>query len=471
MTTAQPDEPVDGPDEVDVHADPMEVGVGDAGTQRRSRGRRAWSIEAGAEVAAVLRLLAARPWLVAGRDDEAIAAVRRNADAVRDAFARLGWVLVVERDLVRLRKSPPPRRDAWAATAPSAATCSWFFLLVAAAESMPPKVALATLVTAARSAAAEVGLPVTTDISERRAITAALKMLGERVVVEQVDGEVDGFVQDENAPVLLAVHHTRLVHVVANFADADPVAEPLAWLAIVEREPDVARRMRRRLVDDTLVHAGDLDPAEADWLRRRVRGDDGAPLAAAFGLHLERRGEGAAFVVPSESFRHAKELGPLSFPTPGTVGHAALLLCDDAAVSGDLDEARPGWRGMGRRGVVARLTQWGEQFGAGRGGWAGEDVDNPEGLADKVVALLAGLDLVRLADDGTWWFSPATGRWHGPAPSHASQAATGDSRTGTAPRRRSRGHAPTAAALLTLDTEDPSATPGAGAATRKDRPL
>lgn len=471
MTVSRPDERVDSPDEVVGRDEPTEVSADETDTQRRARGRRAWSIEADAEVAAVLRLLAVRPWLVAGRDDEAIAAVRRNADAVRDAFARLGWVLVVERDLVRLRKSPPPRRDVWAATAPNAATCSWFFLLVAAAESMPPKVALATLVTAARAAAAEVGLPVTTDVGERRAIAAALKLLGERGVVEQVDGEVDGFVRDEDAPVLLAVHHTRLVHVVANFADADPAEEPLEWLAMVEREPDVARRMRRRLVDDTLVHAGDLDPAEADWLRRRVRGDDGAPLAAAFGLHLERRSEGAAFVVPAEAFRHARELGPLSFPTPGTVGHAALLLCDDAAVSGELDESRPGWRGVDRRNVVACLTRWGEQFGAGRGGWAGEDVDDPEGLADKVVALLGGLDLMRVAADGTWWFSPATGRWRRPATSHVSQAAAGDGRTGSAPRRRSRVRTSSTVAELTLDPDDPTAAARTAAAPRKDRPL
>lgn len=407
------------PDDVDA------AGDDDAAAPRRpGRGRRAWSIETGAEVAAVLRLLAVRPWLVAGRDDEAIAAVRRNVEAVRDAYARLGWVLVVERDLVRLRKSPPQRRAAWAATAPPAATCSWFFLLVAAAESMPPRVALATLVTAARAAAAEAGLPVTTDIGERRAIAAALRMLDDRGVVEQLDGDVDGFVHDEEAPVLLAVHHTRLVHVVANFADADPVADPQGWLALVEREPDTARRMRRRLVDDTLVHAGDLDPAEADWLRRRVRGDDGAPLAAAFGLHLERRAEGAAFVVPTEAFRHARELGPLPFPTPGTVGHAALLLCDAAAVHGALDDTRVGWRGLTRPDVVDRLAGWGRRFGAGRGGWAGEDVDDPQGLAEKVRALLTGLDLVRV-DDGTWWFSPATGRWQPPATAHVAPAAAG----------------------------------------------
>lgn len=382
------------------------------------RNRRAWSVEADAEVSTTLRTLAAKPWLVAGRDDETIAAVRRNLDAVRDTLSRLGWVLVVERDLVRLRKSPPVRRDAWAATAPPPATCSWFFLLVAAAESMPPRVGLAQLVTAARAAAAEAGVPVTTDIAERRAIAAALRLLDERGVIEEMDGSVDGFVHDENAPVLLAVHHTRLSHVIANYADADPSGDPTGWLALVEREPDAARRMRRRLVDDTLVHTDDLDPAEADWLSRRFRGDDGAPLAAAFGLHPERRAEGAAFVVPTDAFRHPRELGPVPFPTPGTTGHAALLLCDAIAVEGHLIEHRPGWRAVPESVIIALLTRWGQQFGAGRGGWAREDVENPAGLADKVHTLLTGLNLVRIDDTtGTgdsqrqWCFSPATGRW------------------------------------------------------------
>src|SRR6266545_4992959 len=83
--------------------------------ERPAERRRRWAPEASAETAAVLRLLAVRPWLVSGRDDEAIAAVRRNLPSVRDALSRLGWVFVVERDLVRLRKSPPVRRAAWAA--------------------------------------------------------------------------------------------------------------------------------------------------------------------------------------------------------------------------------------------------------------------------------------------------------------------------------------------------------------------
>lgn len=380
--------------------------------------RRAWSPEVDDEIGAVLRRLCRRPWLFSGRDDPEIAAVRRNQAALRDVFARVGWVLVVERDLVRLRKSPPGRRDAWAADGPSPRACSWFFLLVAAAESMPPKVGLGQLVAAARAAAAEAGVASTGDIAERRAVVTALRLLENRGLVEPLDGDVDGFVRDEDAPVLLAVHHTRLVHVIANFAVGDPVADPAAWLADVEHEADPARRMRRRLVDDTVVHACDLDDSETDWLSRRVRGDDGGPLAQAFGLHLERRAEGAAFVVSDEVFRYPQELGPLPFPVPGTVGHAALLLCDHAGHSGTLvDSPGVGWRGLTGIDVVSRLAELASRHAVGHGGWRHELAEDPEALAGEVLGLLSGLSLVRVGNDPdwTWWFSPATGRWSTPS--------------------------------------------------------
>lgn len=123
--------------------------------------------------------------------------------------------------------------------------------------------------------------------------------------------------------------------------------------------------------------------------------------------------------MPTDAFRYARELGPLPFPTPGTVGHAAPLLCDAAALDGSLVPDRPGWRAFPEPTVVARLADWGQRFGAGRGGWAQEDVDDPAGLAEKVRTLLIGLNLLRvdvsIADEDAggpqWWFSPATGRW------------------------------------------------------------
>ena len=392
------------------------------GTAGSSGGRKRWLPEASAETAAALRRLAVTPWLVIGRDDEAIAAVRRNLPAIRETLARLGWVLIVERDFIRLRKSPPIRRDAWSADAPLPLQASWFFLLVAGAESVAPRIALAQLVSAARAAAADAGLAVTHDLSERRAIVRALRMLDDRGVVMQVDGDVDGFIENEQAPVLLAVYHSRLAHVIAHFGSADPVADPTLWLEQVEREPDPARRMRRRLVDDIVVHVADLDDAEADWLSRRVRGDDGGPLAAAFGLRLERRAEGAAFVVPDEAFRFLNELGPTPFPAPGTVPHAALLLSEHAALCGMLgapdQEIGHGWRGLPEASVETHLAELASERADGRGGWRRELAEDPKRLASDVRALLSSLDLLRLKADPegavTWWFSPATGRWSSP---------------------------------------------------------
>jgi len=419
-------------------------GVVEDGPAPGPRSRRAWAPDADAETAGLLRQLALTPWLLGGRHDEQIGAVRRNETAIRAALARLGWVLVVERDLVRLRKSAPPRPGQWAKLGPSPLVCSWFFLLVAAAESMAPRVGLGQLVVAARAAAAEAALPVTGDIHERRAIVAALRQLDDRGVVEPIDGDLGGYVEDEQAPVLLAIHHTRLAHVVANPGTIDPTTDPARWLAQAHREDDPARRMRRRLVDDTCVHSSDLDDAEAQWLSQRVRGDDGAPLAMAFGLGLERRSEGAAFVVPDDSFRYPRELGPLSFPTPGTVAHAALLLCDRAAAVGRIDVGPgPGWRVMTESDVITELADFAGDNVRGRGGWVAELVDDPERLARDVGALLEGLNLVRRTpaafddtDTGTvaaWMFAPVTGRWAGAG--SATPKAVGEPAWPLSPRR------------------------------------
>ncbi|MCP2328434.1 uncharacterized protein (TIGR02678 family) [Hamadaea flava] len=376
--------------------------------------------EAAAETAAALRLLMVQPWLVAGRDDIAIATVRRNETSIRDVLARLGWVLVVDRDFVRLRKSAPVRRDAWAVNGPNPLTCSWFFLLVAAAESLPRRVSIGQLVAAARTAAAEAAIQSRDDKPERLAIFNALKMLDQRGAVESIDGDVSEFLRNDDPPVLLAIHHHRLVHIIANFAPADPVEDPLGWLEQVEREPEAARRMRRRLIDDTAVYSGDLDPDEADWLSRRVRGDDGLPLAEAFGLHLERRAEGAAFVVPLESFRSRDQLGDCPFPGGGTVAHAGLLLCDVADAHGTIDADRPGWRGLARSEVLAYLADFAERYADQ--GWAAEYVQSLPVLATDVLALLSGANLVRV-EDATWWFTPAAGRWERPTDPHVRRPA------------------------------------------------
>jgi uncharacterized protein (TIGR02678 family) len=229
------------------------------------RNRLAFAPDQEAEVSSVLRLLAVRPWLVAGRDDEAISAARRNVETIRAVFGRLGWVVVVQKDLVRLLKSPPPRLADWAETGPHHLTCSWFFLLAAAAESLPPQVSIGQFVEAAKAAAAEAEIPTPGDRAQRRAITRAIRMMADRGVIEETDGRIDAYLDDDDAPVLLTIFHTRLLRLIANFdPTTDPAQDPDRWLANVSWERDHSRRMRRRLVDDTCVHAIDLDEAEAD---------------------------------------------------------------------------------------------------------------------------------------------------------------------------------------------------------------
>jgi uncharacterized protein (TIGR02678 family) len=385
------------------------------GIERR---RKAWSPEAGLEVAAAARLLMRRPWLVAGRDDEDIAAVLRNYPALRDLFGRLGWPLYADRDLVRLFKTPPARLGAFAAGGPGPQTLQWFFLLVAGAETLGRKVSLGALVGAARTAAADAGVASSGSQPERRAIVGAIRMLTQRGVIVEVDGDVEDYLHDEDPQVLIEVHHARLLHVIGHYGAADPVSDPEAWLATVTREPDVARRMRRRLVDDTVVHTVDLDADEADWMSRRVRTDDGAPLAEAFGLHLERRAEGAAFVVPDEAFRFPSELGPLTFPGTGTAAHAAYLIIEWAQDNADEGAGPgPGWHRASDVGVGAKLTELADAATVGAGGWRAELVDDPTGLLrDAVVGLLTGLDLVRLdPSTGDWLFAPVTARWRSTA--------------------------------------------------------
>lgn len=374
------------------------------------RGRPAWAPEAEVEVAGLLRMLMTRPWLFAGRDDDAIAKVKLHVEELRDVFGRLGWVLVVERDLVRLRKTPPLRRAVPGPASPTPRVAQWFFLLVAAAESMGRRVGLGALVNAARAAAAEAEVPTTGDKPERLAIIAALKMLTARGAIEELDGSVDGYATDDDPPVLIAVHHTRLLHVVANYSpEHDPLSDPDGWLTAVTREPEAARRMRRRLIDDPVVHTCDLDDDEAEWLSRRLR-EDGGPLADAFGLHIERRSEGAAFVVPDTAFRYNAELGPLPFPASGTVAHAALLVCKWASESGEAGSNIPaGWRSVTAADVVAKLA--GLAGEDGHRGWAGDLRDDPSGrFRNEVHDFLVGLDLVRCVGDD-WWFSPAAARW------------------------------------------------------------
>ena len=134
----------------------------------------------------------------------------RNYPALRDLFGRLGWPLYADRDLVRLFKTPPARLGAFAAGGPGPQTLQWFFLLVAGAETLGRKVSLGALVGAARTAAADAGVASSGSQPERRAIVGAIRMLTQRGVIVEVDGDVEDYLHDEDPQVLIEVHHAAL---------------------------------------------------------------------------------------------------------------------------------------------------------------------------------------------------------------------------------------------------------------------
>ncbi len=270
------------------------------------------------------------------------------------------------------------------------------------------------LVEAGKAAAAEAQVEVRTDRGERRAIVAAVRELVTRGIVEETDGQLESYLDSDDAPVLLTIFHTRLLHLITNFdATTDPGEDPKRWLHNVAREPDASRRMRRRLIDDTCVHSVDLDEAEQDWLSRRLRGDDGGPLAAAFGLVIERRTEGAAFVVPDDAFRWPRELGDVPFPGAGIV--PTLPSCWPTSSRPREHRVAPaaGWRGLPRERVLPNSPTSPPGRPPDEAAGQPSAPADPAGLLKDAEGLLISTGLLRM-DIGWWWLSPAMGRWEAP---------------------------------------------------------
>ncbi|CUM35538.1 hypothetical protein BN2537_41 [Streptomyces venezuelae] len=98
----------------------------------------------------------------------------------------------------------------------------WFWLTVGVLESLPGRVRLGQVTAAARTAAAEIELPVTQSRTELSALAAGLRQLCDYGVLEELEGRVEALMDGgEDPPVLLKVHHTRLLHVLPRGVQVD----------------------------------------------------------------------------------------------------------------------------------------------------------------------------------------------------------------------------------------------------------
>ncbi|MFJ3214182.1 DUF2398 family protein [Streptomyces flaveolus] len=372
-------------------------------------------------VAALVRLLRVQTWLIGGRDDELIDTVHRHVVAVRASLEEVGCVLTVEADLVRVHVPVEPVALMPGGDAPEGV---WFWLAAAVLECLPPRVPLGQVVAGARSAAAEVGIPVTQSPPELRALVTGLRMLCDRGVLSELEGRVDDLMGGaHDPPVLLRVHHARLLHLLPRSVPLDeegqwaidPGQDPGGWLGSLLRPGDEAVRVCSMLADRAVVHVCDLDDAERQWFSTRLA-HEGARVAETLGLHLEHRLEGASLVVPEE-IGDARVLGPFRFPHrqqggSGTVRHATLLLIDYLNGEGERGgTAAPGegWCGAAASSVIRRLGE----LAVRHTGWRGEYRQRPEHLAGQIRTLLEEADLLRVATgyEDWWWLSPAAARW------------------------------------------------------------
>ncbi|MBF6077448.1 TIGR02678 family protein [Nocardia beijingensis] len=346
------------------------------------------------------RELLATPIVTVARSPETLTLIRRHATALRTMFStQLGYHLIVESSFARLVKSPPeataPLRRTFrrSGAALDAQTCTLVALACAAllAPGVGEQILISQLVAQIRSDAAEQGIALSDDLSERRRLVAALTVLTGWGVLAETDGTVAQWGDTVGGEALLTVCRPLLPHLlVRSIGPSTTLADILA--------PDTEaprRRLRRRLTEDPVVLREDLSAEELDVLSRE-RSELTRLLNENFGLTLEVRAEGALAYDPAGS------LSDIDFPGAGTVKQAALLLIGE----------------LGARAAehVNALTEFdwtivdatlAELLNRHRRAWKSEYAEAPRRLRDDIVALLTSLRLSEPGETGMRLLAPA----------------------------------------------------------------
>ncbi|MEW9554092.1 TIGR02678 family protein [Nonomuraea sp. NPDC050783] len=351
------------------------------------------------------RALLANPVLTAYRHTEEFALVRRHASALKPAFGRLlGYALVVESGFARLIKAPlpaqapvrPARRSSGSEFTPRTYT---YLALVCAgllARDVGEQVLLSQLVEQIRADAVTAGITIDDTLAERRDLVAAIDLLLAWGVLTETDGTVTAW-GERREEALLTVTRGLLPHLV--FRPLHPLDRPdLLWVADPDEPEQPRRTLRRKLVENPLVHRGDLSDAERDVLRRE-RTELTRVLEESFGLTLEVRAEGAL------AYDADAQLTDVVFPGTGTVRQAALLLIDALI---EALQPSPGTEvtldGRTLPGVLAPWHVVDDELGklaqAHVGVWRTDVLDHPLQLRDEAADLLKAVGLCTVTGEG-----------------------------------------------------------------------
>jgi uncharacterized protein (TIGR02678 family) len=296
------------------------------------------------EFRSALRALLMTPLMSPEHED--FPATRRQADALRDWFAReTGWVLQVEHEGARLYKRPAdllsPTRGL-----PGYDRRRYVLLCLACAvlERADPQITLRLLGERLLQFAAEPAL-VSSGFSftlgaphERRELVAVCRTLLELGVLQRVAGDEDAFVHagGDQADALYDVQRRALAGMLAavrgpsTFRPEDaPMTLEQRLHALVDEhvaDSDEGRRtslrhhLTRRLLDDPVVYIETLELESRAYFVNQ-RGAMAARLCEATGMVAEQRAEGLALVDEGS-------LTDVAMPAEGTDAHATLLVAE-----------------------------------------------------------------------------------------------------------------------------------------------
>jgi uncharacterized protein (TIGR02678 family) len=372
-------------------------------------------IERRADRAAAIRLLLRHPMLDRDADDGFGHVVEYAAWLRRWFEDKCGWPLVVDarRGYARLRKIPAePDEHRGALTMrsvprPFTRRRYALFAVVAAVLGDVGRQQISLQDLAERVTQLTTDDPTlaaydATVAAERVALVDVVMLLIRLGVLRMLD-QAGAYEHDATANALYDIDDRRLAQLVAApqppsaVADADQLRHEDRYgprpqpSGSGDGQPDPPapteeqRRLRarhmvmRRLLDDPVVHLADLGPDERQYLQATIAAVSSWLTEA--GLHPERRLEGWAVIDESE------QATDLVFPAAGSVVHqAALLLLDRLTIDG-----QGGWFARGRvvaelADLLARHPRWARTYQGGGG---------VPLLADRVVDLLAAMDLVR----------------------------------------------------------------------------
>ena len=263
------------------------------------------------------------------------------------------------------------------------------------------QVLLSSLVEQVRHTATEAGLGWgDASAADRRALVAALRHLVELGVLVEDDGTVAALADNEAAEALLFVRRDLVRHLLA--VPLREVERP-ADLVRLAAEPSLGggprHRVRRLVVEEPALVAGDVDDESWAWLRQSQRRESSI-LDDLIGLELEIRAEGVAAIDRRD------ELTDVAFPRPGTLGHAALLAVAELARTtrpfGQRSD-RPGdevvaWVAVPDGALAAIVSELLRRHGPR---WRNDYVDHPDHLVADVEDLLIAMRLLRRRDGVT----------------------------------------------------------------------